>query len=119
MNNNVYWIVEVAIKDGELDNLRSLINEMIDASQANEPGTLNYEWTICEDGKTCHIYERYTDSAAALTHLGTFNKKYAARLMAAVDVTRFVVYGDPNNEVKAAFAGSDAVFMSCFGGFSR
>jgi quinol monooxygenase YgiN len=119
MNNNVYWIVEAAIKDGELDNLRNLINEMADAGQANEPGTLNYEWAISEDRKTCHLYERYADSAAALIHLGTFNERYAQRLMAAVDVTRFVVYGDPNNEVKAAFAGSDAVFMSPFGGFSR
>jgi quinol monooxygenase YgiN len=119
MNDNVYWIVEVAIKDGELDNLRNLISEMADASQANEPGTLNYEWSISEDSKNCHIYERYADSAAALTHLGTFGEKYAERLMATVDMTRIVVYGDPNNEVKAAFAGSDVVFMSPFGGFSR
>jgi hypothetical protein len=90
-----------------------------DASQADEPGTLNYEWSISEDSKNCHIFERYADSAAALIHLGTFGEKYAERLMAAVDMTRSVVYGDPNNEVKAAFAASDAVFMSPFGGFSR
>ncbi|MFC1764123.1 antibiotic biosynthesis monooxygenase [Planctomycetota bacterium] len=87
--------------------------------QANEPDTLNYEWTISGDSKNCHIYERYVDSAATLTHWGTFGEKYAERFMSAVDPTRFVVYGDTNNEVKAALAGFGAVFMSPFGGFAR
>ena len=119
MSNSVYWIIELAIKDDELDNFRSLMREMVDATQTNEPGTLNYEWTISEDSKKCHIYERYADSSAALTHMSTFGAKYAERFMAAVDQTRFVVYGNPNNEVKAVLAGLGAVFMSPFGGFAR
>ena len=119
MDNNVYWILELVIKDGELDSFRSLMSEMVDATQANEPDTLNYEWAISKDGKSCHIYERYADSAATLTHLGTFGEKYAERFMTAVDPTRFVVYGNPNSEVKAALAGFGAVFMSPFGGFAR
>lgn len=119
MNNNVYWILELAVKDGELDSFRSLMSEMVDATQANEPGTLNFEWTISEDNKHCHIYERYVDSAATMTHLTTFGEKFAERFMAAVDPTRFVVYGDPNNDVKAALTEFGAVFMSPFGGFTR
>ena len=119
MNNNVFWIVEVEVKDGELDKLRDLMSEMVEATQSNEPGTLNYEWAISEDSKNCHIFERYVDSAAALIHLGTFNDKYAERFMALVDLKHFVVYGHPNNELKETFAGSDAVFMSPLGGFSR
>ena len=119
MNNNVYWIVELSVKDGELDNFQSLMNEMVDATQANEPGTLNYEWTISEDSKTIHIYERYADSAAAVTHMVTFGERYAERFMAAVDQTCFVVYGNPNNEAKAVLEGVGAVFMLPFGGFAR
>jgi hypothetical protein len=40
-------------------------------------------------------------------------------LVAAVQPTRFVVYGTPNNEVKASLSGLDAVFMTPFGGFAR
>ena len=119
MNNNVSWMVELAIKDGELDNFRNLMIEMVDATQANEPDTLNYEWAISEDNKTIHIYERYADSAAALTHMGTFGEKYAERFMASIDQTSFVVYGNPNNEAKAVLAGVGAVFMPPFGGFTR
>lgn len=119
MNNNVYWILELAIKDGELDNFRSLMNEMVAATHANEPNTLNYEWTISEDGKICHIYERYVDSAATLIHMGTFGEKYAERFNTAVEATRFMAYGNPNSEVRDVLSGLGAVFMSPFGGFAR
>jgi quinol monooxygenase YgiN len=119
MNNNVYWILELAIKDGELENFRSLMHEMVDATHANEPNTLNYEWTISEDSKTCHIYERYTDSSATMIHMGTFGEKYAERFNTAVEATRCVVYGNPNSEVRDALSGLGPVYMSPFGGFAR
>ena len=119
MNDNVYWLLEVTIKAGELDNFKALMKEMVEATQANEPNTLNYEWTITEDSQSCHIYERYADSAATMTHLGTFEEKFEERLVAAVEPTRFVVYGTPNNEVKESLSGLDAVFMTPFGGFAR
>ena len=119
MSNNVYWVLELAIKPGELDNLKALMKEMVEATQAKEPNTLNYEWSISKDNKSCHIYERYTNSVATMTHLGTFGEKFAERFMAAVEPTRFVVYGNPNDEVKKALSGFGAVFMAPFGGFAR
>ena len=44
--------------------------EMASATEANEKDTLMYEWRTSADDKQCHIYERYVDSAAVLTHLG-------------------------------------------------
>jgi quinol monooxygenase YgiN len=94
------------------------MKEMVEATQANEPHTLNYEWTITEDSQSCHIYERYADSAATMTHLGAFGEKYAERFMASVEPMR-IHYGTPNNEVKKALSGFGAVFMAPFGGFAR
>ncbi len=119
MSDNVYWVLEVAIKAGEFDNFKELMGEMVEATQANEANTLNYEWTISEDGQSCHIYERYADSAATMAHLGAFGEKFAGRFMAAVEPTRFVVYGNPNSEVKEALSGFGPVFMAPFGGFAR
>ena len=45
MSDNVYWVVEVAIKAGEFDNLKDLMDEMVE-STAREADTLIYEWTI-------------------------------------------------------------------------
>ena len=80
MSENVYWVLETAIKPGEFENFKALMNEMVEDTQSNEPDTLNYEWTISENNETCHIYERYTDSAATMIHLGAFGEKFADRL---------------------------------------
>ena len=119
MSNDVYWVLELNIKPGELDNMKALMNEMVEATQANEPDTLNYEWFISEDEKTCHLYERYADSAAVMTHLGNFRQYFARRFLAVFEPTRQVVYGNPNDEVRKALAGAGAVFMGPLGGFVR
>lgn len=119
MENHVYWLLEVNIRAGELENFRALMKEMVDSTKANEPGTLNYEWAISSDNATCHLYERYRDSAATMAHLGSFMKNFAGRFMGCVEPKRIVVYGNPNDEAKKALKGQGAVFMNHFGGFAR
>jgi len=119
MNKQVSWIFEVSINDGELDNLKALMKEMVDSTKANEPGTLAYEWFISEDGKQCHIHEWYKDSAATVAHLTTFKANYAARLMSMCVATRFVVYGNSDSSVRQALEGFGAVYMSPLGGFVK
>ena len=119
MTNNVYWLLELSIKDGELDNFTALMQEMVGATQNDEPGALNYEWWLSDDKSTCHIYERYADSDATMIHLGNFGGKFAERFMGCVDPTRFMVYGNANGQVKEALAAFGAVYMQSFGGFHR
>ncbi len=117
MSDAVHWLLALNIKEGELDNFKALMKEMVDVTQANEPGTLNYEWFVSDDGKTCHLYERFADSAATMTHLASFGQNFAERFLAAVEPVQFAVYGNPNDEVRAAVAGFGAVHMSKIGGF--
>ena len=118
MTNNVYWTIDISIKSGALDDLKALMDEMI-ASTQNEDGALNYEWWISDDSTTCHIYERYTDAAAAMVHIGNFGAHFAERFMGLVDVTRFIVYGGHDENVRGALGGMGAAFMGSLGGFSR
>ncbi len=119
MNDTVSFVLELKIKDGEIDNAKALMGEMVDATKANEPSTLNYEFYASDDGATFHTYERYADSAAMMTHLGAFGEKFAERFLAIVEPTSFVVYGDPSAEVREALAPMGAVHMARFGGFTR
>ncbi len=119
MSETVQWVLEVAIKQGELDNFKALMNEMVEATQANEPNTTMYEWFISDDDQTCHTCERYADSAATMTHLASFGENFAERLLAAVAPTRLVVYGNPSAQVREALAGFGAVHMAQIGGFAR
>ena len=119
MTDTVHWLLDLAIKDGQLDNLKTLMKEMVDATQANEPNTLNYEWFVSEDGKSAQIYERYADSRATMTHLASFGEHFAERFMATLEPTRFVVYGKPNDEVKEALSAFGPAYMQQIGGFAR
>jgi quinol monooxygenase YgiN len=119
MNNHVFWIFEFAVNEGQFNKLTELMEEMVAATIKNEPETIGYEWTVSEDNRQCHIHERYADSDATVKHLKTFVEQYAGRLMELGNATRFVVYGNPNNEVKQALDGFGAVYMPTIGGFHR
>ena len=118
MSYHVYWSLDLAINEGQLDAFKALMGEMVEGT-LQEEGALAYEWAISEDGKAVHIYERYVDSAATMIHLQTFGEKFAERFLACVDPTRFMVYGDPSAEVRAAMAGLGAAHMAQFNGFTR
>ena len=118
MGDHVSWLLEVAVKPGQFDEFKAVLAEMIESTKA-ESGALIYEWSIGDDGSTAHASERYADSAAVLAHLGTFGEKFAQRLLGAVDVTRFVVYGAPSDEAIGALSAFGPSYMTPLGGFAR
>jgi len=115
----VHWTYEVTIRDGELENLKGLIAEMVANTQASEPETLGYEWVVSEDCTIGQVFERYPSSEAALAHLATFNREYAARLGTMVDLARHTVYGNPSAALMEAIAGSKPVCFETVAGFER
>ena len=119
MSNVVSWMLELKIKEGEHDNLIALIGEMSEATEADEPGALAYEWFVNDDKSACHIYERYADSAATMIHLGNFGSKFAKRFMGCLEPQRMTVYGDPDESVRKALASMGAVHFEMVGGFAR
>jgi len=119
MTENVYWVIELAVSPGCYEDLKTLNAELIEATRKNEPGMLDNHWAISDDRQVCHVYERYQDSAAVMTHLESFGPNFAVRLMEAVKPARLVVYGTPSAQVKEALAGLSPVYMAPFGGFRR
>jgi len=117
MGDEVFWIVEFAIGEGNLDDFKSLTNEMVEATRGQE-GMTHYEWFLSEDGRTCHLHERYASSEAVLAHLMHFGTKYAGRMAELAKSTRLVVYGSPNDTVRRAIAPGNPVYMGPIGGFA-
>lgn len=119
MNTHVCWMLELQVREGREADFRALMAEMASATEANEPGTLDYEWSLSADGRTCHLWERYADSAAALVHGAAFGSRYAPRFLDVLSPTRLTLYGSPSDEVKAALAPFNPVLMQPAAGFSR
>jgi quinol monooxygenase YgiN len=116
---NVAWLFELGVKDGREADLRALMAEMVDATRADEPRTLDYEWYLSEDGRRCHLWERYADAAAAMVHLGTFGRRFMARFFDVLTPERMTLYGAADDAVRGAVAQLAPVVMARAAGFNR
>lgn len=112
-------MAEFSIKPGELDNFKALVKEMVEATQANEPDMMTYEFFISEEGASCQIIERYVDSDAVMAHLGHFGSKFGDRFMALAEPKRSKVCGNPSDELKGVMSGFGAMIFTPVGGFKR
>jgi quinol monooxygenase YgiN len=119
MTENVYWLIELAINPGRFEDFKTLLSTMVEATEKDEMGTLNYEWSISDDHRICHIYERYQDSDAVMTHLQAFDIHFAAQFWDAVTPKHLVIYGTPSPQVKEALAVANPVYMTPISGFKR
>jgi quinol monooxygenase YgiN len=119
MDPSVYWNLELSIKPEKKGDLELLVRDMSARTQEHEPGALNYEWQVNEDMTECHIFERYVDSDALMTHLGNFQAHFAERFFDVLEIKRWQVYGNPNNQVKETLGSMGAQFLGRIGGFSR
>jgi quinol monooxygenase YgiN len=115
MGEEISWHVELRVRPGQLDNFRTLTGEMV-AVTRREPGVLSYQRFVSEDGTTVHLYERYSDSGAAVAHLEAFAKRFADRFSTMVERKTFSVFGDPSAELKAMLDRFDAMYLKPFGG---
>ena len=118
MNENVYWVIELAVNPGRFEDLKTLIAELLEANR-KKVGFLTCEFAISDDRQVCHIYERFQDSAAVITHLQLFGANFSARFFEILKPTRFVIYGTPSVEVKDALAASNPVYTAPLGGFRK
>lgn len=112
----VAWMIESTINDREA--LDSVMADLVESVQVNEPGTTHYEWSISEDGTRLFNYDRFESSEAAMAHLAGFGP-FAERYLAALSPIRVVLYGTPNEDVRDALAAFNAEPVAEHGGFAR
>ena len=102
----------------QMDKFAPLIRRLVAATE-KEPGALQFEFNIAEDQKTVDIFERYTDSKAALFHQTESFAPNSKEFFAVAKLTRWVIYGRPSDEFKKANADFHPIYMTPFDGFVR
>jgi quinol monooxygenase YgiN len=113
MEGEVSWLVELAVKQGQLDNFRRLTAEMVESSR-REAGVLSYQRFVSEDGKSVYAYERYADSTAALAHLRAFENTFSRRFLDMVDRRQFTVFGNLTDELRMVLDRFGAAYLRPF-----
>lgn len=118
MSNHISWNLQLAVRDGQLEAVKPLMEEMV-ASTRKEMGTLVYEWFLSADGTECHLNERYVDNEAALIHAGTFASQFAERFFTCFEQKSLSLYGEASEPLIAAMTEAGADFYPWLGGFNR
>ena len=63
------YLFELTIQAGKLDEFKAKAEGYTEAVKKDEPGTVEYQWWIAEDGSRCLLKETFTSSEALLQHL--------------------------------------------------
>jgi quinol monooxygenase YgiN len=115
-SEQVYWVFTVTVD--QMDKFTPLIPKLVAATE-KEPGALQFEFNIGDDQKTVDIFERYSDSKAALFHQTESFAPLSKEFFAVAKLTRWVIYGTPSDEFKKANADFHPIYMTRFDGFVR
>ncbi len=116
LSEQVYWVFTVTVD--QMDEFTPLIPKLVVATE-KEPGALQFEFNIGDDQKTVDIFERYTDSRAALIHQAESSGPLSKEFFAVAKLTRWVIYGKPSDEFKKANADFHPIYMTLSDGFVR
>ncbi|OFW60287.1 MAG: hypothetical protein A2133_10005 [Actinobacteria bacterium RBG_16_64_13] len=111
-------IIRQGINVGKIYDFRKLAEEFTSCTQAEEPGTLGYEWFVNEDGSECYLNEYYRDSEAFLTHFASIGPKIG-QMLTISPLLEAIVLGDPSAEVKRALSMLEPKYYMPVVGFCR
>ena len=116
MFENIGWIVEAKIRNGQRDAFRTVVEDIVEATR-RETGTLNYQYYLAYDGSVL-VYERFRDARSAHIHIDNWDA-HAERWVAAAEPTRMLHLGDLPEDLRARHAALAPLWMKPFGGFAR
>ena len=107
----------MTVNEGKADAVKPLLDRMVAATQADEPGALVYDYMGF--GDQVHIVERYADNAASMTHMGNFGAKFAGEFLETFTITSVTVYGPAGDDLKQGLAPFSPTYLTEISGFAR
>ena len=118
MSGYIVTDFQLSIKEGKLEDFKSIVNNMVGITELNEPNTLVYEYHINEDGTECHLLETFKDSDAFMAHLGNVGHMFET-LFGFSTMTRAKIFGNPSTELQQALNPLGVEYFGHFNGVTR
>src|ERR671913_172592 len=118
--NQIHFRAEFAIEEGKTEEYKKLVEDMSRMVEANEPGTLNYQFYIDESETKCIVNETYANSEAVFVHIAGFaSQTILPKIFRVSKISKHDVYGNPSKELQKVLTGFGSQTYSAFAGFSR
>ena len=118
MPSHIVTDFQLSIKEGKLEDFKSIVSTMVGITNLNEPNTLGYEYHINEDGTECHLLETFKDSDAFMTHLGNVSHMFDT-LFTFATMTRAKIFGSPSEELQKSLDPLGVEYFGHFNGVTR
>jgi quinol monooxygenase YgiN len=120
VSNSIHFRALVTIQKGKREEYKKLVQDMSKAVEANEPGTLHYQFYLNRDETKCIVNEIYTNSEATLAHInGVASQTILPKIHKVSRISRLDVYGSPSKELQKVLADVVSQTYIPFAGFSR
>lgn len=117
-DQTIHVFLDVDVPLDKRGGFEAVMAELV-ADAEREPGTLVYEWNFAEDGRTCHIHERYRDVEHGDVHVRNFAENYAGRFFELIGGIRATIYGEPGDYIRSALDGVKPAYFRRLAGFNR
>ena len=108
----IHCVGHLTAKEGKERDLESLLQEIVDAIEARDPGTVAFGFFHADEPDSYIAIEVYEDSDAALGHLANVGP-LLAKLGDVIDSTGgepLQVFGDPSPALREQYAAFGAVY---------
>lgn len=115
--STVHYVVTGTVNAGSEEAFKEVAGRIVKAVEANEPGALNYDWSVGADG-TFAAHEQFSDDAAFAAHMANVGE-LLGEIVPLITINTTYVLDDVNEESRAVLAGFSGVFLSEFAALNR
>jgi quinol monooxygenase YgiN len=112
MNDSVFIMVGLEVTPGKSNEVKAIINHMVDRVRETEPHTLRCSYFENEKGTEIRIIEQYTSVEAVFAHNENVNE-YVLQLESMVTFTKAIIFG--NVDLSALSASDHELFARLYG----
>lgn len=117
MSGEISNFFTASVRAGKFGAFKQLVSQIVAAAR-KEPGTLVYEYSVSHDEKIVHIFERYRNDDALVSHIEETFLPFSERFLSLVDMKSLIVYGKPAGKARNILDGFGAIYLTPFDGLT-
>ncbi|WP_262695495.1 antibiotic biosynthesis monooxygenase [Kordiimonas aquimaris] len=119
MSTEISIIVKLKLAEPLTEKSRGILDKLTSHVESTEPGTLVYEWFLDDDQTMVCVLERYSDSAAIITHSQAMSPEQREKMAKIGTIESMLVLGTPDEQLASMLKKAGATIMAPLTGFYR
>ena len=120
VDTTIIFTINLDVVDGKAESLKVMLDKMVPAVKASEPGTASYQYFMSADSKKVTLIEIYPSSQAAIAHMEAFAvSPFQEEFLNSLVITSFQVVGESSPALIEAMSPFTSDIRRLVNGFVR